>query len=115
MSHLVSPARGASPCCGALLCSPGEEEVSASDQQTLSAQADTTTAKVAVNADENNRQWKRDLRGLEVWIKTKSKTYNNAEEVRKVGSSSLAAGPSLEKVRQTLTPNNKTESQLYTF
>lgn len=36
---------------------------------------------VAVNAYENNRQWRLNPEESRVWIKTERKTYSNAEEV----------------------------------
>lgn len=39
----------------------------------MSAQANTAIAKVAVNASEDNRQWKHDHGGFKVWIETKTK------------------------------------------
>lgn len=60
---------------------PCEEKVTVLDSQTMRAQANMATAKVAVNANENNRQWRHGHGGLKVWIKTKTETYNNAEEV----------------------------------
>lgn len=73
------------------------------DSQTMSNQANMLTAKVTVNAYENNRQQRHDHGGLTVWIKTETKTYNNAEEIGEVSGSPFAAGPSLEKARDTLT------------
>lgn len=82
---------------------PCEERVTVLDSQTMSNQANMLTAKVTVNAYENNRQQRHDHGGLTVWIKTETKTYNNAEEIGEVSSSSFAAWPSLEKARDTLT------------
>lgn len=103
MSHLVSLAQVASLCCGDLLYNPVRRKVTVLDLQRMNHQPRYGhSTKVVVDAYENNRQWEHGQEGLIVWIKTETKTYNNAEEVWEVSCSSLAAGPSLEEVTETL-------------
>lgn len=46
MSHLVSLAQGAFPCCGDLLCSPARRKVTGLYSQTMSNQASIATARM---------------------------------------------------------------------
>lgn len=82
---------------------PCEEKVTVLDSHKIKAQAVLAMAKVPVNNYEttDNRDITMENRA-EKTTKVKQRTYNNAEEVWEVSSSSLAAGPSLKEITETL-------------